>query len=157
MRAPTLLVCALVAVALPAARTLPVAAGLSATEHPFEVCPDSVDHLHIRSLQFTPDPVSPEATLRVDIKGTLDEDVSGGKATLDISYYGVPLTSISFDLCTNFGITCPQKQGSDFEGHITYKVPAVPITGVTLDVQIHVEDEHGKPISCIKTQAKVVS
>jgi hypothetical protein len=128
---------------------------LADPHHPFDRCPGVTDHLRISAMDFTPDPVKSDATLRVAVQGTLDEDILGGSAKLTVSYYGVPITSVDFDICKQFGITCPRKAGEQFEGVIMYKVPTIPLTGVTLDVEIDVSDKAGKPISCLKTQAKV--
>lgn len=129
----------------------------AAGPHHFERCAGVVDHLRISELSFDPDPVRPDATLRVRVAGKLDEPVEGGSAKLTISYYGVPVAMIAFDICAQFGISCPQKAGTPFHGLIAYPVPDIPLSGVTLDVQIDVVDAKGRPISCIKTQAKVVA
>lgn len=125
--------------------------------HHFERCVGVTDHLRISSLSFNPDPVKPDSMLKVDVTGTLDEFIDGGSAKLTVTYYGVPLAVVSFDLCKQFGIVCPQKAGAAFEGTISYHVPAIPLSGVTLDVEIDVADKKGVSISCIKTQAKVTS
>mmetsp|Transcript_28872 Transcript_28872/g.84641 ORF Transcript_28872/g.84641 Transcript_28872/m.84641 type:complete len:152 (-) Transcript_28872:373-828(-) len=146
------LLCALAGLVAP---TLALPVGLGGPDHPFDVCPDTVDHLHIASISFDPDPIQSAHALHVTVKGRLDEAITGGSAKLTVSYYGVPVASISFDICSEFGVQCPQKAGTPFAGTISYNVPAIPLSGVTLDVQIDVKDAGGKPITCIKTQAKV--
>lgn len=123
--------------------------------HDFQICPGVADHLHIASLEFMPDPIKPESTLHVVAKGTLDIAVSAATVKLAVSYYGVPVTSKSFDGCASFGLKCPQKAGTQLTGTIDYHIPNIPLSGVTLDVQIDVVDGQDKPISCLKTQARV--
>jgi ribose 5-phosphate isomerase len=91
------------------------------------------------------------------VNGTLDRPLSGGEVKLTISYYSVPLTVVTLDVCKQFGVSCPQKGGAHFRGAITYRVPMVPLSDVTVDVQIDVADRLGKSVSCIKTQAKIAS
>lgn len=160
MRAPARLallaaMAAGLAQALPLPPRSPVGAEPGA-HHPFERCAGVKDHLRVSQMDFLPDPVLPDTDLRVSIAGNADVDLFAGVAKLAVSYYGVPVTSLTFDACTQFGITCPMKAGSDFKGGIQYRVPAIPLTGVTLDIQIDVIDASGNPISCLKTQAKVV-
>ncbi|KAJ1622782.1 hypothetical protein T492DRAFT_1059951 [Pavlovales sp. CCMP2436] len=123
--------------------------------HTFERCAGVADHLGISAMDFNPEPVRPNHDLVVAVNGTLDRSLGGGVVKLTISYYTVPLTVLTLDLCKQFGISCPQKGGTPFRGVITYNVPTVPLSDVTVDVQIDVSDKQGKQISCIKTQVKV--
>ncbi|KAG8463214.1 hypothetical protein KFE25_011211 [Diacronema lutheri] len=161
---PSTLLAAAALLALVGGRALPVEPPASRRllgevmgPHHFERCPGVTDHLRISAMDFDPDPVKPDAELRVAIAGTLDREVDGGAAKLTVSYYGVPLAIVAFDICKQFGIVCPKKAGTPFNGRISYHVPTIPLSGVTLDVQIDVTDAKGAQISCIKTQAKVAS
>lgn len=126
-------------------------------EHNFTICDGVKDELKIHSLIFNPDPIKPHTVLSVKAKGTYigTKVTTGGEVKLSISYYGVPVASKEFDVCTHFGLKCPLDPGANVVAELDYRIANIPLSGVTLDVQIDITDQDADEITCLNTKADV--
>jgi len=119
--------------------------------HPFTPC-QSGGSLTISELDFTPDPPKKGQNLDVAIKGTVTEQVTGGKVTIKLYLGPIEVYSISDDLCSVLG-NCPLVAG-DFTGHLGFTIPSIAPTA-TYKAQVEITDQSGTQIGCIDASASV--
>ena len=58
-----------------------------------------------------------------------DSDIAGGTAHLEIYFPPVttPITSVSFDFCSDLGVSCPLTKGDAFTATLSYRLPKLPL------------------------------
>jgi C1A family cysteine protease len=114
--------------------------------HDFKEC-DSTQHLHFSTITLNPDKPVPGQNLGVVLDGNSDITISGGKAELKISMFGIVIATIDFDVCKDLNITCPFN--GTFHGTINYMIPSSSPAGVTVQAQIKISDSTGSELDCI--------
>ena len=90
--------------------------------------------------------------LNVFVAATPKRAVTGGKVTLVAKYMGVQLTEFSMDVCDVF--QCPLPASVETVGVVTGSIPALAFSGVTVSVELSVQDGATK-LSCLKTSIKI--
>ena len=138
---------------------LTILALTQAVAHDFKSCPGAKGDLHVTAVTLTPDPPKLGANLQLNFNGgPVTTDITSGKAHLAIKLHSVELASIDFDICTQLGITCPIKSGSNIAAKATYKIPDVPLPpGLTITVETTFEDGTGAALDCYTLDTKISS
>ena len=97
---------------------------LAVTAHDFTHCPGVTDELQITAVSLSPDPVHPSCNVVVKVSGGPTEiAVSGGNATLSLILFGSTVYRKGYDICTEFGVSCPVPAGEKWSGQIQQAIP----------------------------------
>eukprot|EP00030_Apusomonadida_sp_AF-17_P004198 a508552_2180.p1 GENE.a508552_2180~~a508552_2180.p1 ORF type:complete len:157 (+),score=66.35 a508552_2180:36-473(+) len=141
-----LFVLALAVVALAA----PAVLGISWTS-----CGTTADHLHVSSIQISPETPVAGGEIAVTIDGTLDEPVNAGTVSLQFLWGHVAVANKDMPLCGavgSMGATCPVPAGA-FSHKSTFTLPQdIPHGSYT--GKIRAVDENNEEILCLSTLLK---
>jgi hypothetical protein len=128
--------------------------------HDFKNCAsETTDHLGITEVDVFPDPAQIGKNIEVTIKGKTDASTTvaaGAHVHLSIKLFSVEIAHLDLDVCTQLGLTCPIKPGSDFSAKVTYPVPAQAPGGITVDIDIQFNNTDKSDLGCITLQEKLV-
>jgi ML domain len=124
----------------------------SLAAHDFELC--GTDHLGISVVDIQPDPVNSGASFTVSVSGSPDQLISSGTLKLDIYLGSKDLYSLSYDICTEVGLTCPIQAGQPFTASITETLPKLP--KITVKAVCTAEDSSGQQLTCVQTDVQIV-
>ena len=124
--------------------------------HDFNICSGKKDLLGIAAVSISPDPIQPGSTLTFKISGgPTSVEVTGGTATLSVSIYGATILSLPFDVCSQFGITCPVAKGEKWNGGISYPIPKEIPTFGSVTAKIDITDKSGSELTCFTMVLKL--
>eukprot|EP01025_Chloroclados_australasicus_P045956 TRINITY_DN50706_c0_g1_i1.p3 TRINITY_DN50706_c0_g1~~TRINITY_DN50706_c0_g1_i1.p3 ORF type:complete len:227 (+),score=31.94 TRINITY_DN50706_c0_g1_i1:44-682(+) len=90
-----------------------VASAYAAPTDIWSNCGSSSDHLKNLQISVTPDPPKKGQDVTIAASGTLDEEVSSGKITVEVEFLGIKVVNKTLDLCQTISKyqQCPIKQG----------------------------------------------
>eukprot|EP01028_Stygiella_incarcerata_P002654 TRINITY_DN14_c0_g1_i2.p2 TRINITY_DN14_c0_g1~~TRINITY_DN14_c0_g1_i2.p2 ORF type:complete len:422 (-),score=59.80 TRINITY_DN14_c0_g1_i2:150-1415(-) len=116
-------------------------------DQPWQNCGSSSDHLKIDSLTITPATLTPGKPFTVAFKGSLDEEITGGSAHIDVTYLGVKIFSHTYDVCSFPGFACPMAKGP-VDVSKTETMPSVVPKG-TYKGKITILDQNSQEVACL--------
>ena len=115
---------------------------VTATAHDFTHCPGVTDELGIAAVSLSPDPVHPSCNVVVKVSGGPTEiAVSGGNATLSLILFGSTVYRKGYDICTEFGVSCPVPAGEKWSGQIQQAIPKEIPTFGSIKAQVDIYNQ----------------
>lgn len=81
--------------------------------------------------------------------------VAGGEAIVKVRVLGVVLVKEEISLCDDLGLACPLNKGQPVVARINYPIPHDSPHNIDVDVEIDVNDNNGKEISCFTIHSRV--
>ncbi|KAM7522640.1 hypothetical protein LguiA_012542 [Lonicera macranthoides] len=107
----------------------------------------------VSGVEISPDPVAKGKPATFKISASSGEALSGGKLTIDVSYFGVPVHSETHDLCEE--TSCPVSAGKFVLSH-TQTLPSFTPSG-SYTLKMKMEDENDNQLTCISFGFKIGS
>ena len=139
----------------PSSTTLLLFLGLTALVatadgHSFSQCSSSsADALGITSVTLTPDPPVAGGSLQVQFTGTPTAQVDSGTASLKVKVLGITITTLTFDVCSDLGVSCPLPAGTPFTGSLSYTIPSSAPASISATAEVQVVDGSQNELACI--------
>lgn len=142
-------------------------AALSLGMHPssgtvveFDVCPNAMDGLGIKSIELDPFPAVAGQDLIISVEGESSVEFGEGTTiTMSIRVGSLPAPPATYDLCEALkqtsNLKCPVQPGTASAVVLGYSVPRVAPEG-TATSTVRTRDAQGKEISCIQLSIPVV-
>jgi hypothetical protein len=122
---------------------------------PVTECGDN--HLAPLKVQIEEMPVKAGGKLSLQLSFTPDRDITGGKVKVDakLELLDLSVGSVSFDVCTQLGVSCPLKAGVPAVGTISYDVPSIAPKS-TIDAHVTATDDKNVQLACFDAKVQVV-
>ncbi|ESQ45956.1 hypothetical protein EUTSA_v10010794mg [Eutrema salsugineum] len=117
----------------------------------FRSCDKRLDPVKVKGVEISPDPVVSGKPATFKISGSTDEDISGGKVVISVSFVGVHIHTETHDLCNE--TSCPIAPGSFVLSH-SQTLPVFTPPG-TYTLKMTMNDKNGKQLSCISFKFKI--
>jgi hypothetical protein len=128
-----------------------------AAAHDFTTCPGHQDQMGITAVNVFPDPAQVGKNIEVTVSGTTTVTVNPGAAVhLAVKLFDVTITHLNLDFCKDLGVVCPLASGTAWQGKITYLVPAQAPGGLTVDLELQLNNSDKSDIGCISLKEKLV-
>ncbi|KAJ4453755.1 putative phospholipid transfer protein [Paratrimastix pyriformis] len=111
-------------------------------------CGKDSDHFHMSSITLSPDPPRIGQNVTIDVKGSLDEAVTGGDAELLVKFFGVKLLDLKKPVCEMDPQTypCPIAAGP-WGVHQDVEIPSATPKGHYQGL-VTLKDQAGQEVLC---------
>lgn len=120
-------------------------------------CGGANDHLQNLKVVITPDPIEKGKSFTVDITGTMDEDLVGGTADvdLDVKVFSIIDQHVTSSGGFNFSpAIVPKGDAHVVVGPVT--LPSIPLPGsITVSGKVALKNAAGEPILCLNLDLDV--
>lgn len=118
--------------------------------HPYAVCANTVDHLHVKEVNLLPDPPKGGHDFTAEVIIKPENELSGGKAQMVAKVLGLKVFAEDFDICEK--VKCPIPGGKESKVSFSYPMPQEIPEHVEVTVQVTIRDTQSNIISCIVTK-----
>ncbi|CAM8925320.1 unnamed protein product [Rhodiola kirilowii] len=105
----------------------------------------------VGGVEITPNPVAKGKPATFSISATAGEKITGGKAIIDVSYYGLHVHSETHDLCAE--VSCPISSGDFLLTHSQVLPEYTPPGSYTLKMKMI--DENHLLLTCFVFQFRI--
>jgi len=113
---------------------------------PYKVCSTAKAHLKIYTVETNVWPPVSGETLLVNMTGEIDETVTAGTYTIDVTLDGIPLPSIGGDIDQFKPLPLPD---GNLSMSFSQDIPSGILQGTTCSLQISAVDQNNDQLFCI--------
>jgi len=113
---------------------------------PYKVCSTAKAHVKIDDIEVNEWPPVSGGTLEVNMTGSVDENVTSGEYTIDVTLDGIPLPAIQGDIGSFKPL--PWDAGS-LTMSFNQDIPGGILKGTTCTVQISAVDQNNQQLFCV--------
>ncbi|CAA0837777.1 MD-2-related lipid recognition domain-containing protein / ML domain-containing protein [Striga hermonthica] len=119
---------------------------INAASTSFRACSSKANYaVNISELDIDPYPISKGKNTKFQLSASTDEEISGGKLVIDVSYFGFHIRTENHNLCEE--TSCPVPAG-DFKVTHTQELPGYTPPG-SYSLQMKMVDSSNKELACI--------
>jgi hypothetical protein len=74
---------------------------------------------------------------------------------LAVSYHGVSIADLTFDVCKDLGVACPIAPGTEWTASASYTIPSIAPAGIAVEVEANIKTANGDGLACVDMDVTV--